>query len=51
MTIVLVTNRNDLISKSDMFIALLGAGQAVAGPPKDLIKALKKIVKIDGFLP
>ncbi|WP_127717411.1 peptidase domain-containing ABC transporter [Halobacteriovorax sp. HLS] len=42
VTIVLVTNRNDLISKSDMFIALLGAGQAVAGPPKDLIKALKK---------
>lgn len=42
VTIVLVTNRGDLIDKSDLFIALLGAGQAAAGNPKELLKALKK---------
>ena len=42
VTIVLVTNRRDLILESDSFIALVGSGQAVAGAPDELIKALQK---------
>jgi ATP-binding cassette subfamily C protein/ATP-binding cassette subfamily C protein LapB len=42
ITIILVTNRRDLILNSDHFVALLGSGQAVAGKPSELLEALRK---------